>query len=84
MARYTDHDQLAAEALQIAEDVRELAPLATYQRLAAQCARDPERMAQVIMCLSVWLDPDTPVGALIARAEAITEARAPMPRAVVA
>lgn len=84
MARYTDHDQLAAEALQIAEDVRELAPLATYQRLAAQCARDPERMAQVIMCLSAWLDPDTPVGALVARAEAITEARAPMRRAVVA
>ncbi|WP_280185168.1 MULTISPECIES: hypothetical protein [Nocardia] len=84
MARYTDHDQLAAEALQIAEDVRELGSLGVYRRLAAQCFRDPERMAQVIMCLSAWLDPETPVGTLIARAEAITEARAPMPRAVVA
>ncbi|MBF6187606.1 hypothetical protein [Nocardia farcinica] len=69
MARYTDHDEIAAEALQLSEDVRELDPHATFRRLSHACARDPERMAQVLMCLAVWLDPDASTALLVARAE---------------
>lgn len=76
MARYTDHDLLAAEALRICESVRELGPLQTYNHLAAQCQRDPERMAQMLMCLATWVPYDEePVGGLVARAEAIVDGR---------
>lgn len=76
MARYTDPDEIAAEALQLSEDVREVDPQATFRRLTLACQRDPERMAQVLMCLAIWLDPDVSVGTLISRAESIAQAKA--------
>jgi hypothetical protein len=75
VTRYTDHDQIAIAALDIAEQVRERGPLELYRSLTAQCARDPERMAQIIMCLAVWLDPATSTLQLGRRAEAATASR---------
>ncbi|MFC9892138.1 hypothetical protein ACFVMC_00450 [Nocardia sp. NPDC127579] len=75
MARYTDHDQLGAAALELCEAVREIGPLELYRRLAAHCVRDPERMAQILMCLAAWVDYDGPAGALTDRAAAIVECR---------
>lgn len=75
MARHTDHDKLAAEALTICADVREEGPQEVYTRLALRCARDPERMAQVLMCLAAWVDFDAPTSALGDRAVAIVEGR---------
>ncbi|MBF6459835.1 hypothetical protein IU433_12385 [Nocardia puris] len=76
MARYTDHDETAAEALALVEELRDRAPLAMYQRVAAHCRRDPERMAQVLMALAAFVDPDEPLSTLIARVEAIAAPRA--------
>ncbi|MFE3196240.1 hypothetical protein ACFXHA_45095 [Nocardia sp. NPDC059240] len=75
MARYTDHDDIAAEALLVCEAVRELAPLEVYRRLAHMCARNPESGAQLLMCLATWVDYEAPVSKLADRAEAIVEGR---------
>ncbi|WP_433660766.1 hypothetical protein ACQPW1_00305 [Nocardia sp. CA-128927] len=82
MARHTDHDELAAEALSICAAVRELGPAETYRTLTLACQRDPERMAQVAMTLATWVDYDGPTSALIKRAEAIVESRIDAARAV--
>lgn len=71
MAAYIDLDQLAADALQLVEDIREVDPGRSFAHLALRCQRDPERMAQVVMCLAIWMDPDTPLSVLGQRAEAI-------------
>lgn len=55
--RYTDHDQLAAEALRLRDAVRGTEPVELYDQLTRDCAADPERMAQVIMTLAVLVDP---------------------------
>ncbi|MGY4098079.1 hypothetical protein ACW2Q0_00705 [Nocardia sp. R16R-3T] len=75
MARYTNHDEIAADALRLCEELRERAPLAMYRRLAAHCERDPERMAQVIMCLAAFVDIDEEMSALTARVEEIVAPR---------
>ncbi|WP_280441053.1 hypothetical protein [Nocardia brasiliensis] len=75
MARYSDHDELAREALSICAAVRELGPVQTYHHLTYACQRDPERMAQLLMCLAAWVDFDGPTSALVRRAEAIVESR---------
>lgn len=71
MARFDNHDDIGTAALYLAEEVRYRPPLELYRRLAHQCRRDPERMAQVLLCLAVWLDVDAPISSLTARAEAI-------------
>lgn len=75
MARHTDHDKLAAEALSLAADIREEYPQEVYNRLALRCARDPERMAQVLMTLAAWVDFDGPTSALGDRAAQISDNR---------
>lgn len=75
MARYTDLDQCAADALALSERVRDAAPLHTYQHLAAQCRRNPERMAQIIMALAVFVDPAATTGQLKALVEDAVESR---------
>lgn len=75
MSFYETHDAIAKRALEICSDVRELGPLSVYRQLAIQSVREPERTAQVLMCLAAWVDVDSPVSALIERAEAITDAR---------
>lgn len=75
MAAYVDLDQLAADALQLIEDIREVDPARSFNHLTVRCQRDPERMAQVVMCLAIWMDPDTKLSVLTERAEAITSSR---------
>lgn len=75
MTRYDDHHKIAIAALHLAEQVRDVGPLELYRSLAIQCARDPERMAQIIMCLAIWLDPSTSTLQLARRAEAVAEDR---------
>lgn len=75
MSYYETHDAIAARALGVCMEVREFGPLSVYRRLAAQCAREPEQMAQVLMCLAAWVDVESPTSALVERAEAITRSR---------
>lgn len=75
MAFFETHDEIAAKALEICTAVRELGPLSTYRSLAVQCVREPERMAQTMMCLAAWVDVESPTSALVKRAEAITRDR---------
>ena len=75
MAAYVDHDELAADVLQLVEDVQETDRDRSFTHLTLRCQRDPERMAQVLMCLAIWMDPETPVSVLAQRAEAIAGER---------
>lgn len=73
--RYSDVHRVAIAALDLAEQVRDTGPLELYNSLARQCAEDPERMAQILMCLAVWLDPTTSTLQLGRRAEAAVASR---------
>lgn len=64
MAHYTNLDQCAADALALSERVRVDAPLQTYRHLVAHCRRNPERMAQIIMALAIFIDPAATTGEL--------------------
>jgi hypothetical protein len=77
MARHSDHDEIAAHALRVCEDMRDpdVGPLFLYQELAGQCREDPERMAQLIMCLAAWAPYEEPISSLTARTWAIAEQR---------
>ena len=78
MARYSDHDEIRAGALQLRAEVRNGDPTELYDRLAAACRTDPERMAQLIMCLAIWVDPRASrrrLGELEAEAAAQVEPR---------
>lgn len=59
MSRYTDLDPFAADALSLCVQVRATDPWRTYRTLAQQCHRDPERMAQLLMALAAFVDPET-------------------------
>jgi hypothetical protein len=75
VTHYADHDEIAANALQICDDVRSQPVLEMYQGLARECALFPARTAQLLMCLAVWVDYECPTSVLTARAEAIAEFR---------
>ena len=66
MARYEEGelDKCAADALALCIRVRQENPMATYRHLVAHCSRDPERMAQLLMALALFVDPDTSTGEL--------------------
>lgn len=71
MAAYTDLDELAADVLQMVEVIQQTDRDRNFAHLTLRCQRDPERMAQMLMCLAIWMDPETPLSVLIQRAEAI-------------
>lgn len=71
MSTYTDHDQLAADVLQMVENVQDQDPNRSFEHLTRRCQNDPAQMAQMLMCLAIWMDPDTPVSVLVERAETI-------------
>ena len=78
MAARSDHDEIAAHALRICEDMREV-DVGTYwhyKELAEQCAADPDRMAQVIMALASWVPFEAPPSTLADRAQAVADGRA--------
>ncbi|AHH16558.1 hypothetical protein NONO_c17580 [Nocardia nova SH22a] len=66
MARYgkTELGRCAVDALALSERVREQAPLDTYRHLVAMMRRDPERMAQLMMTLAIFVDPNSTTGDL--------------------
>jgi hypothetical protein len=66
MARYEekDLDKCADDAIALSIRVRQENPLATYRHLVAHCGRDPERMAQLMMTLALFVDPDSSTGQL--------------------
>lgn len=68
---YVDYDKLAGAAIALCEQVRDLEPEATFVELTKRCAKDPQRMAQVLMCLAIWVDIEGPASALTDRAEAV-------------
>lgn len=71
MSAYEEIDQVVAHALQVCADVRECGSRDVYSRLAVACMRQPDRMAQVLMCLAIFVDYEGPVRVLMDRAEAI-------------
>lgn len=71
MAAYTDLDQLATDSLALVQDIQAMEPARSFAHLTVRCQHDPERMAQVLMCLAIWMDPDVTLSVLAARAEAI-------------
>jgi len=75
MAAYTDLDQLAADTLQLVEDIQAIEPGRSFEHLTRRCEHDPERMAQVVMLLAIWMDPDVTLSVLSERADAIAGAR---------
>ncbi len=52
--------------------MREMGPADVYDTLAALAARRPERVAQVMMALAAWVDPDEPMARRHVRVDAIT------------
>ncbi|WP_306358780.1 MULTISPECIES: hypothetical protein [unclassified Nocardia] len=81
MTAFATEHAVAAAALEVCDRVRNHNPLTTYRHYVAACARNPERMAQVLMALGAWIDPDTPVSVLGDRAEAAAANRAvPQPK----
>lgn len=75
MAAYADLDQLAVDTLQLVADIQAIDPRRTFQHLTRRCEHDPERMAQTIMLLAIWMDPGATMSVLNQRAEAIAGAR---------
>lgn len=71
--RYTNHDDIAAAALNVCEQLRELWPLELYRQLVDQCIEDPERMAQVVMALAAFVPTDESILTTIRRVESITD-----------
>ncbi len=64
---YRNEDDIASAAWHIVEDVREVSPPQTHQALTNQCRLHPDRMAQVLMALAIWVNPDEPRCELDAR-----------------
>ncbi|WP_405490388.1 hypothetical protein [Nocardia sp. NBC_00511] len=77
MAARTDHDEIAAHALRICEDIREVdcGTAWLYRELAHKCATDPEGMAQVVMALASWVPYEAPPSTLADRAQAVADRR---------
>ncbi|WP_218721428.1 hypothetical protein [Nocardia sp. MH4] len=75
MAAYSDLDQLAADTLQLVEDIQAIDPDRTFEHLTRRCEHDPARMAQVVMLLAIWMDPDVSLSVLGQRAEALAGGR---------
>lgn len=75
MAHYEDLDEVAKHALDICQDVRDadLGPQWHYSELARKCVAEPERMAQVILCLATWVPFESPPSTLADRAQAVTD-----------
>lgn len=73
---YSTHDEIATAALRLCDDVRTTAPAVMYERVAKWCRREPEKAAQLLMCLAVWTDPDASMEELGDRAESVARANA--------
>ncbi|MDI9914396.1 hypothetical protein [Rhodococcus sp. IEGM 1379] len=76
IALWSDTDDIATFALQVCEDIRESDTRTLHDRLTAQCAREPGQMAQAMMALAAWVNPEERITARLDRVERITEVKA--------
>lgn len=65
-----DLDAVADTAAAITEAVRQHDPIEFHKQLTLACTQEPARMAQVVMALGAWVDPEEPLSARFARVEA--------------
>ena len=73
---WSDVDDVAAFAHQVCEDIRESDTRALHDRLTVECARRPGQMAQALMALAAWVNPDERITARLDRVERIAEVKA--------
>ncbi|WP_407107842.1 hypothetical protein [Rhodococcus aetherivorans] len=67
---YFEH--IARDAQALVDDVRSVDPREVLREVMTQCEAAPLRMAQIVMALAAWVDPDETISARGARIEAIT------------
>lgn len=67
---YLEH--IARDAQALVDDVRSVDPREVLREVMIQCEAAPLRMAQIVMTLAAWVDPDETLSARGARVEAIT------------
>lgn len=72
---WADTDEIADFAHNVCEEVRESDTRALHDHLTDQCMRSPAQMAQVLMALAAWVDPDEPLSARTARVERIAQVK---------
>lgn len=65
-------EAIATDAQCIVDDIRTIDPQHVLRGIERQCATAPLRMAQIIMTLAAWVDPDETLTARGTRVEAIT------------
>lgn len=70
-----DLDALQATASAIVDDLRMYDPNQLHEHLKIGCYVEPARMAQVLMVLAAWVDPEESTGAREARVDALTQTR---------
>lgn len=73
---WSDVDDVATFAHQVCEDIRESDTRALHDRLTVECARRPAQMAQALMALAAWVNPDERITARLDRVERIAEVKA--------
>lgn len=69
-------EAIATDAQCIVEDVRVIDPQHVLTGIARQCEAAPLRMAQIIMALAAWVNPDETLSERIERVESITRSAA--------
>lgn len=70
-----DMDAVAATALAICDDIRDYDGTMLHRQLTYACGTDPARMAQILMALAAWVDPEETLSARGARVESISARR---------
>lgn len=73
---WSDVDDVATFAHQVCEDIRESDTRALHDRLTVECARRPGQMAQALMALAAWVNPDERITARLDRVERIAQVKA--------
>lgn len=66
---------VAQTAHTISSDIREYDSVQLHRQLTFACETEPARMAQVLMVLAAWVDPEERVSVRCDRVEAIAESR---------
>ncbi|KJF21932.1 hypothetical protein C7T36_18305 [Rhodococcus sp. AD45-ID] len=73
---WSDTDDIATFAHKICEDIRESDTRTLHNRLTAECTHRPGQMAQALMALAAWVNPEERITARLDRVERITEVKA--------
>ncbi|RIJ76649.1 hypothetical protein D1871_11290 [Nakamurella silvestris] len=69
----SDMGAVSITAWAVVTDIREFDIRDLHKHLTLGCTLEPARMAQVIMALAAWVDPDESETALNTRASTITQ-----------